>query len=344
MKRASILVLSLVVALCFALSLAGCASNDYKPELKSQTVDDSALNTPGTLRVGVNASNPPYAAEASGSIVGIDVDTAAALADAMGLKLELVDVGTAADQAFTKDSVDIVMGVTEQNAAYWLSDPYMTSAIALFSLTQNAQAPTASGSFKVAAQSSSMSAWEVTDHYGEGCLENTTDPNAAFDALSTGSVNYVAADSTIGEYVVHTSGIEAYPIALLQETTPLHVAVSTNNKALQQAVSQALTSLVNGGVIDVVQGYWLGGKVDISSLKVIPAPAKSEDTQASEGDTVSSGNTATTSTDSSNSSGESNTSSTSNSGNSGNSSRSSSSTGSTGTSTSSGSSSSNSNG
>ena len=293
MKRASILVLGLVVALCLALPLSGCSSNSYTPELKEQTVSDSALNTSGTLRVGVNASNPPYAAESSGSIIGIDVDVAAALADQMGLKLELVDVGTATDTAFSRENVDIVMGVEEENSAYWLSDAYMNSGIALFSLTENAEAPTAGGSFKVAAQSSSMSAWEVTDHYGEACLENATDPNAAFEALSTGTANYVAADSTIGKYVIHTSGIEAYPIALLQEATPCCVAVESTNTELQQAVSEALSSLVNGGIVNVIEGRWLGETVDISALTVIPAPQNTDENVGVSGDSADASGDAT---------------------------------------------------
>ncbi len=291
MKRASILVLSLVVALCMALPLAGCASNSYTPELKDQVVDDSALNTAGTLRVGINASNPPYAAQSNGSIVGIDVDIAAALADELGLKLELVDVGTATDTAFARENVDIVMGVEEANSAYWMSDDYMNSGIALFSLTEGAEAPSAAGSFKVAAQSSSMSAWEVTDHYGESCLENAGDPNAAFEMLSTGSVNYVAAESTIGEYVVHTSNIEAYPIALLQAATPRTIAVASDKTELQQAVSNALSSLVSGGVVDVIEGKWLGGHVDVAGLTVIPASSQSEDSEDSNDESSDSENT-----------------------------------------------------
>ena len=284
MKRASILVLSLVLALCMALPLAGCASNSYTPELKDQVVDDSTLNTSGTLRVGINASNPPYAAQSNGSIVGIDVDIAAALADELGLKLELVDVGTSIDTAFARENVDIVMGAEEANSAYWMSDDYMNSGIALFSLTEGAEAPAAAGSFKVAAQSSSMSAWEVTDHYGEACLENAGDPNAAFDMLSTGSVNYVAAESTIGEYVIHTSGIEAYPIALLQAATPRAIAVASDNAELQQAVSNALASLINGGVVDVIEGRWLGGHTDIASLTVIQATAPQSTSEEEAGD------------------------------------------------------------
>ena len=294
MKRASVLVATLVVALSMAVALVGCSSGTYTPQTKDQAVSNSALKSSGTLRVGVNASNAPYAAESSGSIVGIDVDIAAAIADEMGLKLELVDVGSSVDSAFTKDNVDIVMGVSKSSSAYWTSDSYMSSAVALFSLTQNATAPTSSGAFSVAAQSSSMSAWEVSDHYGESCLRNTTDLQSAFESLRTGSVNYVAADSTIGEYVVHSSTVQAYPVALLQDPSSYSVAATTTNTALQQAVSEALSSLKSGGIINVIQKKWLGDQADISSLKVIKSTKNDSSSSGTTSSTTSSTDTATT--------------------------------------------------
>lgn len=294
MKRASVLVATLVVALSMAVALVGCSSDTYTPQTKDQAVSNSALKSSGTLRVGVNASNAPYAAESSGSIVGIDVDIAAAIADEMGLKLELVDVGSSVDSAFTKDNVDIVMGVSKSSSAYWTSDSYMSSAVALFSLTQNATAPTSSGAFSVAAQSSSMSAWEVSDHYGESCLRNTTDLQSAFESLQTGSVNYVAADSTIGEYVVHSSTVQAYPVALLQDPSSYSVAATTTNTALQQAVSEALSSLKSGGIINVIQKKWLGDQADISSLKVIKSTKSDSSSSGTTSSTTSSTDTATT--------------------------------------------------
>lgn len=294
MKRASVLVATLVVALSMAVALVGCSSGTYTPQTKDQAVSNSALKSSGTLRVGVNASNAPYAAESSGSIVGIDVDIAAAIADEMGLKLELVDVGSSVDSAFTKDNVDIVMGVSKSSSAYWTSDSYMSSAVALFSLTQNATAPTSSGAFSVAAQSSSMSAWEVSDHYGESCLRNTTDLQSAFESLQTGSVNYVAADSTIGEYVVYSSTVQAYPVALLQDPSSYSVAATTTNTALQQAVSEALSSLKSGGIINVIQKKWLGDQADISSLKVIKSTKSDSSSSGTTSSTTSSTDTATT--------------------------------------------------
>lgn len=307
MKRASILVVTLVMALSMAVALCGCTSNNYTPQAKEQTISNSALKSSGTLRVGVNASNAPYAAESSGSIVGIDVDIAAALADELGLKLELVDVGSSVDTAFTKDNVDIVMGVAKSNSAYWMSDSYMSSAVALFSLTQNATAPTQSGSFSVAAQSSSMSAWEVTDHYGESCLRNSADLQGAFESLQTGSVNYVAADSTIGAYVVHSSSVEAYPVALLQDPSSYCIAAPTTNDELQKAVSEALSTLKNGGVISVIQKKWLGDQADISTLKVIQSTKSESDSE----DAASTNASDSSSTGSSSNSSSSNSSSTS---------------------------------
>ena len=284
MKRVPVLVVALAAVLCFALPLVGCsAGQQYTPQLKEQTVDDSALNTAGTLRVGVNASNAPYSTSTSGTIVGIDVDIAAALADQMGLKLELVDVGQSTDTAFTKDNVDIVMGVSKENDLYWLSDSYLSSGVVLFSLTKGAQAPTEAGDFKVAAQSSSMSAIEVENRYGSTILDAKADPTAVFEALKTGEVNYAASDSTIGEYVVHVTDAEAYPIARLSECSDYSVAVAKDNSALQKAVTDALTTVEGGGIIEVIQKSWLGSQDDISNLPLIKAKAT---TQSNPGDAV----------------------------------------------------------
>lgn len=272
MKRASVLVAALVVALGFSFALAGCSSSSYTPQAKESTVSTSALNTPGVLRVGVNASNAPYAAEQSGEIVGIDVDVAAALADEMGLKLELVDVGSNVASAFESDGVDIVMGVKENVDGCWMSDPYMHSAVALFSTDENASAPDTSGSFMISAQSSSMSAWDVTDRYGEDHLNGTSDLQGAFDALNNGEVDYAAADSTIGAYVAHDSGMDVYPIALLGDPVSNCIAVADSNSALQTALTNALTNINDTGVINVIITKWLGQVSDITSLQVIPEP------------------------------------------------------------------------
>ncbi len=268
MKRTITMVLALVAALCICVVFSGCTTSDYTPEKKQQTVKDSALNSSGTLRVGVDASNAPYAVQSSGQIVGINVDVAAALADELGLKLELVDVGTNSAKAFTDENVDIVMGIESENSAYWLSDSYITSAAVLFSTDEKASAPTTTSSLKIAAQSSSMSAWQVSDKYGESVLTSSPDLQTAFTSLQNKSVNFVAADSVIGAYVAHSLGTTVYPIVSLQDPVKYGIAVKSSNTDLQAAIKQALSTINKNGIVSVITNKWLGDSVDVSSLKV----------------------------------------------------------------------------
>lgn len=296
------LAVSLLLALCIGL-LAGCGSSEYTPEPSDQKVDNSLLHSPGTLRVGVDASNAPYAAESQGAIVGIDVDVAAALADELGLKLELVDVGSNADQAFTTDDVDIVMGVGSDAQNCWISSPYLTSSIVLFAAEEGTKIPKETDVFSVAAQASSMSAVEVTNRLGQDCLEATADIQAAFDQLKDGSVNYVATDSTIGSYVAHTAGMTIYPVALLSDETNYCIGVPKTASGLQDAITDALRTLKDGGVLTLIDQKWLGAQMDLASLTLIePIPEPEPEEGEGDGDGAEDGETTASTTSSSTSS------------------------------------------
>ncbi len=96
MRKRSFVAVAFAALLAVGLfGLAGCTgSGTYQPELKSAEVAPPVIGEEGTLRVGVNTENPPLAGMGSGKIIGIDVDIAAALADELGLKLSVVDVGS----------------------------------------------------------------------------------------------------------------------------------------------------------------------------------------------------------------------------------------------------------
>ena len=89
-----------------------------------------------TLRVGVNTENPPLAGMGSGKIIGIDVDIAAALADELGLKLSVVDVGSDPAGALANGTVDVVLGIDDSasDGDFWRSASYLPTGIALFAL------------------------------------------------------------------------------------------------------------------------------------------------------------------------------------------------------------------
>lgn len=271
MKRMVAVFASVVSVLALSLALCGCSSSTYSPEKKEATVTSPAIAQEGVLRVGVNSSNAPFSAQVSGGIVGLDVDVAAALADEMGLTLEIVDVGTDSEGALKEGTVDIIMSVdsTDTAATCWTSDPYIDSAVALFATDENATMPKKGDkNLTIEAQTSSMSAWEVSNQFGDEAMKGVSDLKTAFSDLSSGKTAYSAADAVIGSYVAHSNSIEAHIVGIMETPSGYCVGVGSDNENLQKAVAAALKSLSDKGIVSVIEKKWLGMALDMSKLAV----------------------------------------------------------------------------
>lgn len=281
MKRWKIAALICTVMACASLLIAGCSSGDYKPAAKEQSVPNSALGTSGTLRVGVNASSAPLAGRPSSDtrIVGIDVDVAAYLADQMGLKVEVVDIGNDPDTALQDGTVDVVLGMLVsdvEDATYWKSEPYLKTSVALFGTAAESAIPTLDSNPKIAAQASSKSSWQVANLFGDGSLVSEDDPKATFAALNSGAARYAASDAIVGSYAAMTSNYDDKIIALLQDPTGYCACVSSSSTELQSAVASAVDQLVNRGVMDIIESKWLGAPLNLDSITVVKASGSSE--------------------------------------------------------------------
>ena len=263
-------------AVCCAAMLllaTGCQQQQesYTPPEATPSVSKPVIAQEGVLRVGVNANNAPLAGQPSSStkIVGIDVDMAAALADQLGLKLEVVDVSTDAAGALTSGKVDVVMGVNKSDSpSFWTSDTYLPTAVALFAQSSNSTVPANSASTKIAAQVSSSSAWAVTNEFDNSTITTTEDLKSAFSALESGKVQYVAADAVVGSYVSNNAGMDVHMVALMQQASGYCVGVLDGNTQLKQAVSNALSAMNSNGVSSIIQKKWLGTTMDLSGIKL----------------------------------------------------------------------------
>ena len=271
--RRRILVMAAAAALaCMALALCGCnGSNNYQPPLKEATVAPPVIGEEGTLRVGVNTENPPLAGMGSGKIIGIDVDIASAIADELGLKVSIVDVGSDPASFIAEGKVDVVLGIDAANAEsdYWVSSSYLPTGIALFALSPDAGVPTADSGATFAAQVSSKSAWAVSNEFGQDSLTSTNSLSDAFAALQAGTVQYVAADAIIGLYAAHGQGLGVSVVASPMKPRGYCLATTAENVDLQQAAGDVLTNLVSNGTIDVIERKWLGASVALDGLTVI---------------------------------------------------------------------------
>lgn len=266
-----------MVAACLALGapalLVGCSSGEeYTPELGEAKATTPVIGQSGTLRVGVNTNNSPLAGKSGDKIIGIDVDIASALADELGLHVEIVDVGGDAAGAIDDDTIDIALGIdsTSTQSGYWTSSQYLPTGVALFELeSSNRTTPTADSKPTVAAQVSSKSAWAVNNVFGEESLKSATDLPTAFEDLKSGKVAYVASDAIIGLYAASRAGVDVKIVALLDTASGYCAMAAESNAELQTIVEDALSTIVQNGVVGVIEDKWLGQTVDLSSLPKI---------------------------------------------------------------------------
>ena len=274
MKHRVSLVVAFAFANCFALGLAGCSqAGSYEGKTLTPTISSPTIGQNGTLRVGIDADGgaPFVTSSSSASYAGIDVDMAAALADQLGLKLELVDVAGNASSALADGDVDIVMSQTstEKSSTMWVSDPYIETGVALFASNGSTTVPESVQASSIAAQSSSTSAWAVQNAFGDDALNPTSDLVSAFSLVETGKSQYVAADAVIGSYAALVQSVDVQPIALLGSKGGYCIGVNSSNQELQKAISAALTAVRGNGVFDAVCTKWLGSPMNLDVLSTI---------------------------------------------------------------------------
>ncbi len=272
-SKAAVLAASACTAVALCVTLTGCGSQEtYTPELGAPQISSPAIAEDGKLRVGVNTSNSPLAGTSNGKVIGIDVDIAAALADELGLELEIVDSGTDPSGALTDGEVDMVLGVDESDVEkdYWKSEKYLPTGVVLFALESSSDtAPNATDTPKIAVQVSSKSAWAITNTYGEESLVSASDLASAFEDLKNGEADYVASDAIIGLYAASRQNLDVKIVALIGSESGYCAVIPASNTELQEAIETALTKLIDNGMIDVIEKKWLGQTINLTDVQKI---------------------------------------------------------------------------
>jgi polar amino acid transport system substrate-binding protein len=277
-----------IFVVCFVVfvlaAFCGCTSQDsYSPELKSAQLNTPTISEDGKLKVGVNASKSPLAGSGNDSIIGIDVDIAAAIATDLGLELEIIDVQSDYASALNAGTIDVALGVdaTDSSTGFWMSDTYLPSCAALFTLESSTlDAPTTTSSIRAAAQVSSKSAWAVTNLFGDSTLVSRADLSSALDALSSGTTDYLAADAVIGMYAANRAGVDVKLVAMLDSESGYCAAILSTNSDLKNAISSTLSKLSSNGTIGVIETKWLGSVIDLTSVKNLSSTSSSSSTSS----------------------------------------------------------------
>ena len=271
------------VMLCAAMAttvLAGCgssntASTDAAAEETTEDVEAEAAKEeaedaeaaeaatdaaevttvePGVLTMGTNATFPPYEYKDGDDVVGIDAEIAQALADKLGLQLEIVDMDfdslVASVQSGKIDMSLAGMTVTEerkQNVDF--TDSYATGVQVIIVKEDSdiASADDLEGKL-IGVQQGTTGHLYCADDFGEDNVIPYANGATAVQALLQGKVDCVVIDQEPAKaFVEANEGLKILETAYTTEDYA--AAVSKDNPALTAALNSALQELKDDGTI-----------------------------------------------------------------------------------------------
>ena len=261
MAAAAVSVAALAMTACGG-SASSAASSVASSAASSEAVSSSAAELTtvetGKLTMATNATFPPYEMTTdSGEIEGIDVDTAKAIAEKLGLELQIDDMDfDAALLSVQQGKADIVMaGVTvtdERKAVMDFSDSYATGiqSIIVPNDSDIASPDDLSGK-KIGTQRGTTGYIYCSDDFGEDSVVAYDNGLTAVQALNNGQVDAVVIDNAPAtEYVAANPGLKVLDTSYAEEDYA--IGMNKSNTALLEAVNAALEELKADGTLQSI--------------------------------------------------------------------------------------------
>lgn len=278
MKKA----LSLMTAAALVLSLAACgstassaaSSEAASPEAASSDAASSEaasseaasetetaeLSTvePGKLIMSTNAAFPPYEMTTdSGKFEGIDIETAQAIADKLGLELQIDDMDfDAALLAVQQGKADMVMaGVTvtdERQNVMDFTDSYATGiqSIIVKEDSDIASVDDLAGK-KIGTQRGTTGYLYCSDDFGDENVVAYDNGLTAVQMLNNGQVDCVVIDNAPAkEFIAANPGLKLLDTAYVEESYA--IGVGKGNTELKDAINTALEELKADGTLQAI--------------------------------------------------------------------------------------------
>ena len=267
----------MAMAVVMALGLSACGgSNSAASSSAAGSVSGSASGsvsngdpafttvTPGKLTMSTNASFPPYEMVADdGSFEGIDVEVAGAIAEKLGLELQVDDMGfDAALQAAQTGKSDMVMaGVTiteERQAVMDFSNSY-ANGVQVVIVKEDSPIQTVddlANANMIGCQMGTTGYIYCSDTvenggFGEDHVTPYDDGAAAVQALMNGQVDAVVIDNMPAQsYVAANPGLKILDGEFTNEDYAIGVA--KGNTALLDAINGALKELIDDGTVQSI--------------------------------------------------------------------------------------------
>lgn len=241
-------------------SSAAASSVAASSEAASTSASAAELTTveAGKLTMATNATFPPYEMTTdAGTIEGIDVDTAQAIAEKLGLELQIDDMDfDAALLSVQQGKADIAMaGITvtdERMAVMSFSDSYATGiqSVIVPEGSDIASVDDLAGK-KIGTQRGTTGYLYCSDDFGEDAVVAYDNGLTAVQALNNGQVDAVVIDNAPAkEYVAANPGLKVLDTSYAEEDYA--IGMNKSNTALLEAVNAALEELKADGTLQAI--------------------------------------------------------------------------------------------
>ena len=267
--RRSFLAAAGLTAAALALTACGGSSASTASSVASSAASSEAASTSaaagelttveaGKLTMATNAAFPPYEMTTdAGEFEGIDIETAQAIADKLGLELQIDDMDfDAALLAVQQGKSDMVMaGVTvtdERQNVMDFTDSYATGiqSIIVKEDSDIASVDDLAGK-KIGTQRGTTGYLYCSDDFGDENVVAYDDGLTAVQMLNNGQVDCVVIDNAPAkEFIAANPGLKLLDTAYVEEDYA--IGVGKGNTELKDAINTALEELKADGTLQAI--------------------------------------------------------------------------------------------
>ena len=229
-------ILALIMVLAFAFAMTGCGGS----------------GSGGTLVMATNATFPPYEYVDGEDYAGIDVEVAQAIADELGMELEIQDIDfNSIIPAIESGKADVgIAGMTktperEKNVNF--SESYATGIQSIIvKEDSDIASPDDLEGVKIGVQESTTGHIYCEDDYGADNVIAYTAGANAIEALKTGKVDAVVIDNQPAkEFVKANEGLKVLDTDYVEEEYA--IAIAKDNEELLEKVNGVIKQMKEDG-------------------------------------------------------------------------------------------------
>jgi His/Glu/Gln/Arg/opine family amino acid ABC transporter permease subunit len=218
----------------------------------------------GELRIGTDATYPPFASAQGGEFTGFDIDLGRALARELGVKPVFVNASfDGIFPALQNGSFDVVLSAVtitpERRAVLLFSDPYIDAGqlLAVREDRQGLHGPADLPGKRVGVQINTTAQFDLEKRAGVTVAKYNTIDLALLD-LQNGRIDAVVGDAPVLRYMTTLSfrGLKTVGDQFTDEK--LGVVLARGSEDLRRAVNAALWKIEDSGEYARVYRQWFG--------------------------------------------------------------------------------------